>query len=281
MPRTSRARRPKLGQHFLTDESILARIAAATGAGPDDTVLEIGPGQGTLTAALLRTGARVVAIEKDSSLAAELRTRSAARGTDRLEIVEGDALELPWHDVLLRSKLDIGYSTLEIRRFVVAGNIPYYITSPLIDKALTPPLPRCVVFLMQAEVADRLHAAPGGKAYGALTVGVQAVARVERVLRVAPGSFRPPPRVSSAVVRLTPLSDPLVTAEEIAPLRRFVTACFSQRRKQLRNAVAAAAHLTPADAAQGLAGLGLDPRDRPERLTPEQFVRVLRWTRRL
>jgi 16S rRNA (adenine1518-N6/adenine1519-N6)-dimethyltransferase len=104
---------------------------------------------------------------------------------------------------------------------------------------------------------------------------------VERLFRVAPGSFRPPPRVESAVVRLTPLSQPLVEPAEIAPLRRFVTACFGQRRKQLRNAVAAAAHVTAAVAASGLETLGIAPQDRPERLTPEQFVRVLRWTQRL
>ncbi len=270
MPRASRAPRPKLGQHFLTDANILSRIAAATGAGPDDTVLEIGPGQGTLTAELLRTGAQVVVIEKDHRLAEELRARHPERETDRLEIVEGDALELDWHDYVPRSG-----------PWLVAGNIPYYITSPLIDKALTPPLPRCVVFLVQSEVADRLAAPPGGKTYGALSVGVQAVARVERVFRVAPGSFRPPPRVVSAVVRLTPLAQPLVEPGEIAPLRRFVTACFGQRRKQLRNAVAAAASVTPAMAASGLEGLGIDPQDRPERLTPEQFVRALRWTTRL
>ena len=175
----------------------------------------------------------------------------------------------------------IPQSAIRNPQWVVAGNIPYYITSPLIDKALTPPLPRCVVFLVQAEVADRMAAAPGGKIYGALSVGVQAVARVERVFRVAPGSFRPPPRVVSAVVRLTPLAEPLVQLEEIAPLRRFVTACFGQRRKQLRNTVAAAAGVTPAVAASGLEKLGIDPQDRPERLTPEQFVRVLRWTTRL
>jgi len=272
--RAPRAPRPKLGQHFLTDPNILSRIAAATGAGPGDTVLEIGPGQGTLTAELLRTGARVVAIEKDRLLAERLGTWNAERGTDALKIVVGDALKLDWHEHIPRSDFPVP-------RWVVAGNIPYYITSPLIDKALTPPLPRCVVFLVQAEVADRLAAAPGGKTYGALSVGVQAVARVERVFRVAPGSFRPPPRVVSAVVRLTPLAEPLVQPEEIAPLRRFVTACFGQRRKQLRNAVSAAARVTPVVAASGLEGLGIDPQDRPERLTPEQFVRVLRWTTRL
>lgn len=271
MPRGGRAR---LGQHFLADRNILARIAAATGAGLDDTVIEIGPGQGTLTDELLKTGARVVAIERDAKLARELGARKSEGGTARLEIIEGDALELDWHSY-------VPHSAFDVPSWVIAGNIPYYITSPLIDKALSAPLPRCVVFLVQSEVADRLAATPGGKIYGALSVGVQAVANVERLFRVPAGAFRPPPRVASAVVRLTPLGTPLVEPDEIAPLRRFVTACFGQRRKQLRNAVATAAGVTPAVAAAGLEQLGLDPQDRPERLPPEAFVRALRWAGRL
>jgi 16S rRNA (adenine1518-N6/adenine1519-N6)-dimethyltransferase len=189
-------------------------------------------------------------------------------------IVVGDALELDWHSL-------IPPSAIRNPQWIVAGNVPYYITTPLIDKALTPPLPRCVVFLVQAEVADRLAAAPGGKEYGALSVGVQAVARVERLFRVAPGSFRPPPRVASAVVRLTPHAEPLVTLDEVAALRRFATACFGQRRKQLRNAIAVAAGVDAATAAAGLAGLGLDPQTRPERVAVADFVRALRWARRL
>lgn len=274
MRRAPRAPRPRLGQHFLSDPGILSRIAAATGATPDDLVLEIGPGRGDLTRALLATGARVVAIERDEGLARELGRRKAEGGTAQLEIVEGDALALDWHAF-------VPHSARAVPRWIVAGNIPYYITTPLIDKALTPPLPRCVVFLVQAEVADRLAAAPGSKAYGALSVGVQAVARVERLFRVPAGAFRPPPQVASAVVRLTPLTDPVVEQGELAALRRFVTACFGQRRKQLRNAVAVAASVSPAVADAGLTSLGVDPQTRPERLGVAEFVRVLRWTVRL
>lgn len=254
---------------------MLSRIAAATGAGPDDVVLEIGPGRGDLTLALLATGARVVAIEKDRRLAHDCGLRIADCGlAERATVVVGDALRLDWPTLIPQSGIRNG-------QWIVAGNIPYYITSPLIDKALTAPLPRCVVFLVQAEVAGRLAADPGGKEFGALSVGVQAVARVERLFRVPAGAFRPPPRVASAVVRLTPLAEPLVQPEEIAPLRRFVTACFGQRRKQLRNAVAVGAGVTPAVAAAGLEALGLDPRTRPERLAPSDFVRALRWVSRL
>ena len=235
----------RLGQHFLSDPRILGRIVDALDPVPGETVLEIGPGKGSLTAALLARGLNVVAIEKDRVLAAGLVRAN-------LQVLQGDALRLEWPRVPK-----------------IVGNIPYYITSPLIDKALTPPLPERVVFLVQAEVADRLSASPGTKTYGALSIGVQAVCRVEKLFTVAPGSFKPPPKVRSAVVRLTPLAQPLVRPEEITPFRVFVTACFSQRRKQLKNAV-------PGVSANQLEELGIDPTLRPERLTPEAFVRLLR-----
>jgi 16S rRNA (adenine1518-N6/adenine1519-N6)-dimethyltransferase len=235
----------RLGQHFLSDPRILGRIVDALDPVPGETVLEIGPGKGSLTAVLLARGLNVVAIEKDRGLAAALVRAN-------LQVLQGDALRLEWPRVPK-----------------IVGNIPYYITSPLIDKALTPPLPERVVFLVQAEVADRLAASPGTKTYGALSIGVQAVCRVEKLFTVAPGSFKPPPKVRSTVVRLTPLAQPLVRPEEIPTFRAFVTACFSQRRKQLKNAV-------PGLSASQLKELGIDPTLRPERLTPEAFVRLLR-----
>ncbi|MCU0621402.1 MAG: 16S rRNA (adenine(1518)-N(6)/adenine(1519)-N(6))-dimethyltransferase, partial [Gemmatimonadales bacterium] len=144
MPPTRR----RFGQHFLSDPRLLGRIADAVGAGPEDTVLEIGPGPGGLTAALLERAGRVVAIEKDRDLVASLRQRYP-----RAEIVEGDALALDWHAL-------VGPGAL------VCGNIPYNITSPLIDRALLPPRPPRIVFLVQREVADRLAAGPGGADYG-------------------------------------------------------------------------------------------------------------------
>jgi 16S rRNA (adenine1518-N6/adenine1519-N6)-dimethyltransferase len=216
----------------------------------------------------------VIAIEKDRTLAAALGTRKAERGTERLVIVAGDALAIDWSTL-------VPPSALRAPRFKIAGNIPYYITSPLIEKALSPPLPERVVFLVQAEVADRLAAAPGSKVYGALSVGVQAVARVERLFRVPAGAFRPPPKVASAVVRLTPLVPPLVGPGEQTALRRFVTACFTRRRKQLRNVVAHAAGVSLAVAAAGLAQLGIDPTARPEELGVAEYLRLLRWRERL
>ncbi|HET7601878.1 MAG TPA: 16S rRNA (adenine(1518)-N(6)/adenine(1519)-N(6))-dimethyltransferase RsmA, partial [Gemmatimonadales bacterium] len=216
--RPPRAKR-RLGQHFLFDPSILSRIAAATLAGPGDTVLEIGPGPGGLTAELLKLGCRVAAIERDRDMLDPLQ----ARAPDA-QVIEGDALELDWHAVAGHPPAD---------RWIVSGNIPYNITTPLIDQALTPPMPARVVFLMQEEVAARLAAAPGSKAYGALSVGVQAAAQVERLFGVPAGAFTPAPKVSSAVVRLTPLATPTVPIERQAEFRRFVAALFSRRRKQL------------------------------------------------
>jgi 16S rRNA (adenine1518-N6/adenine1519-N6)-dimethyltransferase len=271
----SRPRR-SLGQHFLSDENILRRIVAALEPTPGDVVLEIGPGQGTLTRELLGRDLRVIAIEKDRRLAHECGMRNAERGVERLKVVEGDALKLNWH-ALLDAPHAIPHSAFRIPHFKVVGNIPYYITTPLIDKALTPPLPERVVFLVQEEVADRIVAAPGSKTYGALSVGVQVVARAEKLFTIKPGSFRPPPRVHSAVVRLRPLLEPLVDQEEVPRLRQFVTACFGLRRKQLHNVLRTVTGRSAAIVAAGLAALGLDPQARPEALPPEDFVRLLRW----
>jgi 16S rRNA (adenine1518-N6/adenine1519-N6)-dimethyltransferase len=261
----------RLGQHFLSDPAILGRIADALEPRHSDLVLEVGAGEGSLTEILLARGATVVAIEKDRRLIDGLRLRIADCGLDRGEVVEGDALRIDWHQVLDARRVNPQSGILN-PQFKVIGNIPYYITSPLLEKALHPPLPERIVFLVQQEVADRIAAPPGSKTYGALSVGIQASCRVERLFTVAPGSFRPPPKVRSALLRLTPRAEPLVAPDEAAELRRFVTACFSRRRKQLHNAV-------PGATADGLRALGFDPRVRPETLDPAAFVRLWRLLR--
>jgi len=270
----------RLGQHFLTDRNILQRIVDALEPASDDVVVEIGAGKGTLTDVLIPRVRSVIAIEKDRRLAHECGVRNAECGVERLSIVSGDALKLDWHE-LLEAHTATPHSALRIPHFKVVGNIPYNITSPLIDKALTPPLPARIVFLVQAEVADRMAAPPGSQAYGALSIGVQAVCRVERLFTVRAGAFTPPPKVESALVRLTPLAQPLVAPDEIARFRAFVTACFTRRRKQLRNVAMAATGRSAAVVAAGLAALGLDPTVRPETLAPQAFVRLLRWSGRL
>ncbi len=254
MPRAKR----RLGQHFLSDPRILERIADALEATQDDTVLEIGPGAGSLTEVLATRAGKVVAIEKDADLVPPLRQRVPGA-----EIVVADALEADWHQVAGPGAL-------------VAGNIPYNITSPLIDKALIPPRPRRIVFLVQKEVADRVGAAPGSEAYGALSVGVQVVAGAERLFTVPAGAFHPRPRVDSAVLRLTPLAVPLVEDGEVEPFRRLVVGLFGFRRKQMGRGLRELTGWDPGRVEAVLARAGIEATVRPETVPPERFVGLLR-----
>jgi 16S rRNA (adenine1518-N6/adenine1519-N6)-dimethyltransferase len=252
-----RAKR-RLGQHFLTDPSILGRIADALGPYSGDTVLEIGPGPGGLTAHLARRARRLIAIEKDADLVPALRARFP-----QAEIVEGDALELDWHALAGDS-------------FLAAGNIPYNITSPLIDKALEPPRPARIVFLVQREVAERISAPPGGREYGALSVGVRTVASAERLFTVPAGAFQPRPKVDSAVLRLTPLERPLVSDADRVRFRRLVVGLFGFRRKQLLRGVRELTGWDPGEAAGAIQRAGVDGTVRPEAISPEGYVALLR-----
>lgn len=248
----------RLGQHFLFDPRILARIADAVGAGPTDTVLEVGPGPGGLTAALVERAGRVVCLEKDPDVVPALRARAPTA-----EIVLGDALELDWH-------------ALAGPGAIVAGNIPYNITSPLIDKALQPPRPPRIVFLVQREVADRVAARAGEPDYGALSVGVQAVATAERLFTVARGSFHPPPKVESAVLRLVPLAQPLVSDAELPRFRRLVVGLFGFRRKQLLRGLRELTGWPAERVSAVLERVGLPGTDRPETVPPGHFADLAR-----
>ena len=254
--------RRRFGQHFLFDPAILGRIADALAPAGEDLVIEIGPGPGGLTEALLRRTSRLIAIEKDRDLVAPLRERFPGA-----TIVEGDALAVDWHQLATEAGAN---------RWLVTGNIPYNITSPLLERALTPPLPDRVVFLVQREVAERVAAAPGTRAYGALTVGVRAVASAERLFTVPAGAFHPPPKVDSAVLRLIPLADPLIAPEEQGSFRRMVVGLFGFRRKQLRRALRELIGLTAPEAEALLTAVGLDVAARPEVLTPQEFARLHR-----
>jgi 16S rRNA (adenine1518-N6/adenine1519-N6)-dimethyltransferase len=248
----------RLGQHFLTNPRILARIADALGPTLADTVIEIGPGLGGLTAALAARAGRVVAIEKDSALVPALRQRLPS-----VTVVEGDALAADWH--ALAGGAD----------YLVAGNIPYNITSPLLEKALEPPRPSRVVFLVQREVGERVTAIPGTREYGALTVGVQACAAPRLLFRVAAGAFAPRPRVDSAVLRLDPLPTPAVPDERRREFRRLVVGLFGFRRKQLLRGLRELTGWTPDAAAAVLGHAGLDGAARPETLAVPQFAALL------
>ncbi|MDH3456844.1 MAG: 16S rRNA (adenine(1518)-N(6)/adenine(1519)-N(6))-dimethyltransferase RsmA [Gemmatimonadota bacterium] len=276
----------RLGQHFLTDPTILDRIVDALDPQPDDLVLEIGPGTGTLTRRLAPRVGWVVAVEKDVELVARetghgMRDTGLAAEDRRLPanvtVIHGDALRLDWDQALK----DISYPVSRIPSpgHKLIGNIPYYITSPLIDKALTPPFPTVIVFLVQKEVAERLVAEPGGKTYGALTVGVQALADVEKLFTVRRGSFQPPPAVDSAVVRMRPKTHPLIDEGERAPFRVFVQELFSYRRKQISTILRATTDLNRDGLRSLLAKLDIDPKSRPEVLGPDRLVALFRDTR--
>jgi 16S rRNA (adenine1518-N6/adenine1519-N6)-dimethyltransferase len=212
--------RQKLGQHFLSNPTILERIAAAACAPDEPLAVEIGPGTGTLTEHLLARARRVVAIEIDDALVVRLRQRFAQES--RLEIVSGDALQI-----------DLG----QWGPAVLCGNLPYYAATAILERAVRlGPQVRHSVFLVQKEVAQRVTAVPGTREYGYLTAMLALFARSELLFEVKPGAFRPPPQVESAVLRLqyAPRAMQLGITDPEA-FRRFLAACFRQKRKTLRN----------------------------------------------
>jgi len=247
----------RFGQHFLHDASILRRIVQAIAPKAGDRVVEIGPGDGALTLPLLRELGRMTVIELDRDLIPRLR--AAAEGVGELEIVNTDVLGVDFGALARGAPLR------------VVGNLPYNISSPILF--------HCIEhidaigdmhFMLQKEVVERMAATPGGKVYGRLSVMLQLACRVEPLLDVPPAAFRPPPKVDSAVVRLTPLpaaQRPQVDADTIA---RVVKAAFGQRRKTLSNALRDVMPVESIDAA------GVDPRARAEQLTPAQFVALAR-----
>ncbi|HEY6947385.1 MAG TPA: 16S rRNA (adenine(1518)-N(6)/adenine(1519)-N(6))-dimethyltransferase RsmA [Gemmatimonadales bacterium] len=256
----------RLGQHYLTDPRILERIADAVEATPGDSVVEIGAGPGGLTAALARRAGRVVAIEKDRDLVPALREQLPG-----VTVVEADALAADWHALAGVAP----HAASPVAGYLVAGNIPYNLTSPLLEKALEPPRPARVVFLVQREVAERVAAPPGGAAYGALSVGVQAVAAVELLFRVPAGAFTPRPRVDSAVLRLRPFAKPAVSDASRRAFRRLVVGLFGFRRKQLLRGLRELTGWGADAAAAVLARAGLAAGVRPETLGVAEFVALL------
>ena len=256
--------RKRFGQHFLTDRRSLERIVEALQPENTDTVVEIGPGKAALTGLLAPRCRRLIAIEIDRDLVASLRERF--HDLAGVEVVEGDALEVNW-------------AALADGPYLLAGNLPYYITTPLIFRILESPVPRRAVLLVQREVADRLSAEPGSSEYGALTVNVQVAATVRTVGRVGAGAFHPKPKVDSAIVLLTPRPEPLLGADEEKFFRAFVQAAFGMRRKTLLRLVRELWIPSAEKAAAVLSEAGISPSARPETLSPEIFVRLFHLTR--
>jgi 16S rRNA (adenine1518-N6/adenine1519-N6)-dimethyltransferase len=262
VPTTSPRHQPRkrFGQHFLAREWA-RKLVAAIDPQPDETFLEIGPGEGAITRALVERAAAVTAIEVDRDLAARLR----AMAHDRLTIVEADVLAI-----------DLGALVLPDGTRV-AGNLPYNISSPILFRLLEAQQRTNrfgdATLMLQKEVADRLVATPGTKNYGLLTIFTALSARVSRLLTLPSGAFRPPPKVISAVVRLTflsPAERPAVPAT-FAPM---VRALFAMRRKTIANGLKIPAAAAGASPAALLERAELDPRLRPEQLTVEQLRRL-------
>jgi len=217
--------RQKLGQHFLASSKVLSRVTDAVMAGGGESpslVVEIGPGKGALTEYLLQKFDRVIALELDHELVAELRSRWDGDG--RLEVIEGNALNVEW------SRWGGG---------VLAGNLPYYVATALISHYLRKPGElKHGVFLIQKEVAARIAAVPGTRDYGYFSVECQFLSRPEYLFTVPPGAFRPPPQVESAVIRVTPKPTP--EGIDVEGFLRFASICFRQKRKTLRNNLSSA-----------------------------------------
>ena len=263
MPGTPQRAKKSLGQNFLVDKNLQRKIVAAVGAGPQDTVVEVGPGRGALTEHLQGSVGRLLLIELDNGLAAGLQGRFAGR--DDVTVLHADVLTVTLADHLPEP------STVR-----VVGNIPYNITTPILFHLLKRPRPKEILLMVQEEVAQRMVADPGTKAYGALAVGVRSIAQVDRLFGVGRRSFRPIPRVDSAVIRVTPLRPEPLELEEEVQLRTLVRAVFQRRRKQLGKILREHPDLrVPRDALDGVAEqVGFDLTDRPERLSPDHFVRL-------
>ncbi|HJU07488.1 MAG TPA: 16S rRNA (adenine(1518)-N(6)/adenine(1519)-N(6))-dimethyltransferase RsmA [Rhodanobacteraceae bacterium] len=248
--------RPKkhYGQHFLHERGIIERIVTAIGPKPGERIVEIGPGEGALTLPLLDTAGALTAIELDAELIEPLREKSKAHG--ELTILHADVLETDLTALANGRKLRL------------AGNLPYYVSSPLLFHCLQHA--RAIAdmhFMLQKEVVDRMAAAPGSKTYGRLSVMLQLACTVEPLLRVPAGAFRPPPQVESAVVRLIPRPQAQLPSPELIPMiENIVRAAFGQRRKTLSNALSGTLDVDAIRAA------GIDPRARAETLSPQQYV---------
>lgn len=252
------AARKSLGQHFLLDLNITRKISRAADVGERDTVLEIGPGPGGLTRALLETGATVFAIERDRRCIEALK-ELAAHYPGRLTVVEADALAA--------DEMQIVGAAAPVK---IIANLPYNISNELLVKWLKagPALWRSMALMFQREVADRILAAPGSKTYGRLSVIAQAASVPARAFDLPARAFTPPPKVSSTVVLFDPPATPVAN---IRALERITQAAFGQRRKMLRSSLKS---IFGESLPQALAETGVEETQRAEEITVDQFKRL-------
>ncbi len=262
----SRLRRPKLGQHFLVDARYRHCIATELDLRPEDLVVEIGPGRGAMTQLLAERARRIVAIELDRALAEQLQQKLAAGS--RIEVLQADILTVDLAELCRRHGAE---------RCFVFGNLPYYITSPIIHHLFTfCDCVRAMALLVQREVAERLVAVPGTREYGYLSVLTQLFSRPRIVLGVPPGAFSPPPKVQSALVELqmgeAAGGESLLPRGEVERFLQFVKRCFEQKRKNLLNNLAGL--YSRARVELELNRLSLVHSLRAEQLTLEELVRL-------
>ena len=257
--------RRDLGQNFLVDDAMAARLVQLAGVEPGETVIEIGAGLGTLTRALAARAARVVAIEIDAGLVRALRAERLL--PDNVELLHADALS-------------VDLAALAGGPARVVGNLPYSVASPLLRRLLD--LRGELVdwsVMLQREVAARVVAAEGTRDYGSLAVLHALTVEIVKCAELAPGLFHPAPRVRSSFLRITPLRAPRLAAGELAPVERIVRAAFSKRRKTLANALRGAdlaLEGAPRALEDLLRRLGIDPRARAESLAPERLLELAR-----
>jgi 16S rRNA (adenine1518-N6/adenine1519-N6)-dimethyltransferase len=256
-----------LGQHFLQDRAVVERTVHAAGLGPDDVVLEVGPGLGVMTERLVEVSGRVIAVEIDHRLAARLREQF--EGVDRLSVVEADAARATPEELL-----QLGGANAD-GPYMMAGNLPYNAGAAIVRNFLEARhTPRAMVVMLQREVADNMVAEPGD--LGLLGVSVQVYARPKKLLNVPPRAFYPPPKVTSSVVRLDLLPEPLVLPGERQRFFKVLRAGFSAPRKQLRNTLAQGLGIGPAEAAAALDSAGIDARRRPQELSVQDWLQLAR-----
>jgi 16S rRNA (adenine1518-N6/adenine1519-N6)-dimethyltransferase len=256
--------RKRFGQHFL-EPAWVDKLVTSIDPAPSDIFLEVGPGRGALTLALAPRVARIVAVEIDRDLAAALPSRVPPN----VQVVQGDFLRTDFNDLLRDVPQPVR----------VVGNLPYNVASPILFHLLHGALHgqrfRDATLMLQKEVADRLCAGPGGEGYGALAIQVSLLADVVRLLTLPPGAFRPPPKVTSAVVQLH-FREPVADVPDLQGFERLVRGLFLQRRKTLLNALRPQADARGLDAAQVIELAGLDPGLRPEALTVHEMSRLAR-----
>lgn len=260
----------KMGQNFLIDPNIINIIVAAAGVKEDDTIIEIGPGIGSLTQLILESlgdKGKLFAIEKDDRLA-EALNKILGSYRDKLKIINQDALEIKWSEFLKKE----GITSHEVK---VVANLPYYITTPIIFSLLEADFQFSrLVLMVQKEVAERMVASPGGKDYGALSIAVQYYSKVEIIHQVPPTVFIPRPRVASAVIRLMPYPEPPFYTLNEDFFFKIVQAIFQQRRKNIKNSLLNSRDLSLEKEVilDGLAEAEIEPRIRGEKLPIDKIV---------